>query len=108
MTLCELYETLKLHFGQQADPDTWWPIYYGRTVPPEFERTITNILVQNSSWGPVRGAVAALDQACLLTASGIAEAPEESIAECIKPTGLQTQKAKRLKNEEIQKTRISA
>jgi endonuclease III-like uncharacterized protein len=93
---CMLYETLKAKHGSRADPDTWWPIYYGRSVPPEFERAITNILVQNSRWRAVRQAVDALDSGGLLTASALAEAPVEAIAGCIRPTGLQTQKAQRL------------
>jgi hypothetical protein len=35
--LLDLYEMLKAHFGKLADPDVWWPIYYGRTEPPAFE-----------------------------------------------------------------------
>jgi len=55
-----LYDKLTNHFGPRSDPDTWWPIYANRTEPPEFERVITNVLVQNSSWRSVPAAVAAL------------------------------------------------
>ena len=97
MRLRELYETLLTRFGPHAEPATWWPIYVGRTVPPEFERAITNILVQNSSWRNVPSAVALLNQQGLLTAQALAETPEEIIATCVQPTGLKQQKTKRLK-----------
>jgi endonuclease-3 related protein len=92
-----LYEKLANHFGPRSDPDTWWPIFANRTAPPEFERVITNVLVQNSSWSSVPAAVQRLGELNLLTASTLASAPVERIAECIKPTGLQSQKALRLK-----------
>lgn len=97
MRLCELYETLLKRFGPHAEPATWWPIYVGRTVPPEFERAITNILVQNSSWRNVPSAVALLNHQGLLTAQALVDAPEEIIATCVQPTGMKQQKAKRLK-----------
>ena len=97
MTVGELYERLLSHFGASADPDTWWPIFYGASEPPEFERVITNILVQNGSWKPVRAAVDALYRRGLLTAAGLVRANEGTIAGCVRPTGLQAQKAKRLK-----------
>jgi endonuclease-3 related protein len=97
MTLRELYEELKRHFGARADPGTWWPVFFGRTDPPEFERAVSNVLVQNGSWRPVPQAMAALDRANLLTAAALADAPEAAIAECARPTGLQAQKARRLK-----------
>jgi endonuclease-3 related protein len=92
-----LYENLANHFGPRCDPDTWWPICANRTAPPEFERVITNVLVQNSSWRTVPATVQRLDEQNLLTASTLANAPVERIADCIKPTGLQSQKALRLK-----------
>jgi len=92
-----LYEKLTNHFGPRSDPDTWWPIFANRTEPPEFERVITNVLVQNSSWRSVPAAVRRLDEQNLLTANTLASAPAERIAECIKPTGLQAQKALRIK-----------
>ena len=95
MKLLELFETLRTYFGERADPDTWWPIYYGRTLPPEFERAITNLLVTRASWSRVRGAVDRLDQVSLLTAEALAEAREEVIASCLEPAhlGLQAQRA---------------
>ena len=94
----QLYALLKERHGAKADPATWWPIFYGRIVPPEFERLITNILVQNSNWKAVPAAVEALKTKELLQASAIAKAPVEQIAACIRPTGLQLQKAGRLRN----------
>ena len=92
-----LCEELANHFGPGSDPDTWWPIFANRTEPPEFERVITNVLVQNSSWMSVPVAVQRLDEQNLLTANTLASAPAGRIAECIKTTGLQTQKALRIK-----------
>jgi endonuclease-3 related protein len=97
MTLGELYHRLRSHFGAAADPDAWWPIFYGVSHPPEFERAVTNVLVQNGSWRPVRVAVEALYREGLLTAAGLARAEEGAIAECVRPTGLQALKARRLK-----------
>jgi endonuclease-3 related protein len=97
ITLRDLYERLRAHFGAAADPETWWPIFHGVTQPPEFERVITNILVQSGSWKPVQGATAALYREHLLTAVELSRADEAVIANCVKPTGLQVMKAKRLK-----------
>ncbi len=91
-----LFAQLMAKFATRADPDTWWPVYFGRTDPPRFERAITNVLVQNSSWSPVQRAVEALDRAGLLTARSLAEADLANIADCVKPTGLQKMKAERL------------
>lgn len=97
MTIVALYQSLKERFGSKSDPDSWWPIYYGRTDPPQFERVITNILVQNSSWKPVRAVVDSLAKQNLLSAQALASAHPEVIADCIRPTGLQRQKTGRLK-----------
>src|SRR5262245_35403754 len=98
MTLRDLYETLARKFGARADPDTWWPIFFGRTDPPAFERLITNVLVSQSQWKHVRPAVEALDRAGLLTSTGLADAAEADLAVCVKPVGFQTMKARCLKS----------
>ena len=98
MTLRELYEALRARYGERADPSTWWPVFFSRTDPPAFERVISNVLVQNGSWRPVPQAMEALDRAGLLTAAALAAAPEEAIAKCARPTGLQVQKARRLRD----------
>lgn len=97
MKLLNLYQELRKAFQDRCDPEKWWPVYKGRTDPPEFERVITNILVQNSSWKPVQRAVDALDSFGLLTSNAIVGATVDCIATCVKPTGLQVQKATRLK-----------
>src|SRR5262249_20079037 len=53
-------------------------------------------LVQNSNWRAVRAAADALNEKDLLTAAALARADEAVIAECVRPTGLQAQKAARL------------
>jgi len=97
MNIQAIYEKLRESHGSLCEPDNWWPIFYARTAPPSFERVISNILVQNSTWKAVPSAVHALARRNLLTASAIASAEAEHLAECVKPTGLQLQKAKRLK-----------
>src|SRR5687767_10424902 len=98
MTLRELYDRLYSHFGARSDPNTWWPVYYGVSRPPEFERALTNVLVQSGSWKPVRAAVDALHRHGLLTAAALADADETLVAACVQPTGLQAMKARRLKD----------
>ena len=98
MKLADIYNHLRERHGARSDPATWWPIFYGDSTPPEFERVITNLLVQSSNWKNVPSAVDKLHARNLLTASGMATAEAEEIAECIKTTGLQSQKARRLKN----------
>jgi endonuclease-3 related protein len=97
MDLEEIYHLLKDRHGPRSDPPTWWPVFYGHSKPPEFERVITNILVQSSTWKAVPAAVEALHHLNLLTARRLADAPVEEIAIAIKPTGLHLQKARRLK-----------
>jgi endonuclease-3 related protein len=97
MTLRELYDALRNKFGERADPNRWWPIFFGRTNPPEFERVITNVLVTQSRWPRVPRAVEALERAGLLTARTLARAEEAAIAACVQPVGFQTGKASCLK-----------
>lgn len=93
MGLVAVYKLLRERFGAQADPDTWWPIYYGCTEPPQFERAITGILVRNSHWRDVALAVEHLHAEGLLSARALAKAPRDLIAECVRPTSLQDVKA---------------
>src|SRR2546423_2239519 len=97
MELDEIYSLLKDRHGSRSDPATWWPIFYGNRKPPEFERVITNIRVQNSTWRAVPAAVEALHLQNLLSAQALADGDVEKIAICIRPTGLHLQKARRLK-----------
>jgi len=97
MTLLDLYEALRIKYGPRADPETWWPVYHGRTDPPAFERVITNVLVTQTDWRAVRAAVDALDRAGLLTAQALAAADEATVTACVKPVGFQAGKAKCLK-----------
>lgn len=92
--LVALYDQLHARHGARSDPDTWWPVYAARSSPPEFERAITNVLVQRTNWRQVQVAVAALDQAGLLTARALAAADPNEVARCIQTTGLHQQKAR--------------
>lgn len=96
MTLRELYNALAEQFGEHSDPDRWWPIYYGYSDPPAFERVITSVLVQRSSWRSVRPDVDRLAAARLLTARALADATPERIAACITRSGLALVKGERL------------
>lgn len=96
MVLRILFETLKSRFGSKADPDQWWPIFHGETVPREFERAITNTLVHNSNWRSIETAIAELHDAGLLTTAALSQASPDKVACCIRCTGLQVQKATRL------------
>lgn len=83
-------------FGDEAYPETWWPVYHGVTDPPVYERAITNILVQRSKWASVRPNLDRLADAGLLTAQALAESPTEAITRCIQTSGLAQQKTKTL------------
>ena len=78
MNVRPLYDMLLKKHGADAEPGTWWPIYHGQSEPPEFERTISNILVsRNSSWHAAVVDLGHLHEAGLLTAGAFARASVE-------------------------------
>jgi len=81
------YRRLRRHNG----PLGWWP---GETP---FEIAAGAILTQNTAWTNVEKAIAALQQAGLLSAAGIRSAPPGRLAALIRPAGYFRQKTRKLK-----------
>jgi len=87
-TLQWLHDRLHDHYG----PQLWWP------ADTLFEVMVGAILTQNTAWSNVEKAIANLRAQHALSASAIAEAPHETLAEWIRPSGYFNIKAKRLQN----------
>jgi endonuclease-3 related protein len=86
--LDELYQRLWETFGPQG----WWP---GDTP---FEVAVGAILTQNTNWGNVARAIAALKDRGLLDPHALHDLPEAELARFIRPAGYYNVKARRLKN----------
>ncbi|MCX5892651.1 MAG: endonuclease III domain-containing protein [Deltaproteobacteria bacterium] len=86
--LKELYDKLWQAFGPQG----WWP---GETP---FEVAVGAILTQNTNWGNVARAIAALKDRDLLSPQALHDLPEAELAGLIRPAGYYNLKARRLKN----------
>lgn len=86
--LKELYDKLWQTFGPQG----WWP---GETP---FEVAVGAILTQNTNWGNVARAIAALKDRELLEPQTLHDLPEPELALLIRPAGYYNIKARRLKN----------
>jgi endonuclease III related protein len=86
--LNELYEKLWRAYGSQG----WWP---GDTP---FEVAVGAILTQNTNWGNVARAIAALKDLGLLAPRALHDLPEPELAQLIRPAGYYNVKARRLKN----------
>lgn len=87
-SLLEVYQRLYDHFG----PRRWWP------ADTAFEMIIGAILTQNVSW---KGAVRAIDNLKAegwLDAGAIVAAPQEKLAEVLRPARYHFQKAQKLKD----------
>lgn len=68
----------------------WWP---GETP---FEVMVGAVLTQNAAWSNVERAIANLKSAGMLDPKALAEAPPETVAELIRPSGYFNVKARRL------------
>ncbi len=86
--LKELYDKLWQAFGPQG----WWP---GETP---FEVAVGAILTQNTNWGNVARAIAALKDRDLLEPQALHDLPEAELAQLIRPAGYYNLKARRVKN----------
>jgi endonuclease-3 related protein len=86
--LKELYDRLYQAFGPQG----WWP---GETP---FEVAVGAILTQNTNWGNVARAIAALKERELLEPQALYDLYEAELAGIIRPAGYYNLKARRLKN----------
>ncbi len=98
-TFLSLYETLFTSYGPQG----WWPInneYKKRLTlsdPEKFEIIIGSLLTQNTSWIQVEKALNELRKNNCLTPQKIIETKQETLAQYIKSSGYNNQKAERLK-----------
>lgn len=86
--LMAVYERLQAALG----PSHWWP---GETP---LEVMVGAILTQNTSWSNVEKALERLKREGVLSISALHQAPEEQLAEWIRPAGYFRVKARRLKN----------
>lgn len=86
--LQKIYDRLYRRFG----PQYWWP---GQTP---FEVMVGAILTQNTNWGNVEKAIAALRKEKALTCKAIAGMDRKTLASLIRPAGYYNIKAARLKN----------
>lgn len=91
--LSELYGRLRAHFGALTGPQAarpWWPIF-GNDAP--FEMLVGAVLVQQTRWETVEGAILRLLAAGLLSPAAMAEADAGTLAVLIRPAAFHTQKA---------------
>jgi len=86
--LTDIYRRLLTTYG----PQHWWP---ARTRE---ETIIGAVLTQNTAWGNVERAIAALRRARCLTLRRIHRLPLEQLEELVRPSGTYRVKAQRLKN----------
>ncbi|HBV99070.1 MAG: endonuclease [Peptococcaceae bacterium BICA1-7] len=86
--LLDIYQKLYDHFG----PRGWWP------AETPFEVCVGAILTQNVAWRNVVKAIDALRKEGLLEADSLYLAPDEKVAELIRPTRYYNQKTRRLKD----------
>jgi len=86
--LLAIYEALHADHG----PRGWWP---GRT---RLEIIVGAILTQNTAWGNVEKAIAALRARRWLSLAALRAAPEAALAAAVRPSGYFRQKARKLKS----------
>lgn len=92
-SLLEIYTLLRNHFGPLTGPDTaapWWPIY---GAEPAFEMLVGAVLVQQTRWETVEGAILRLIGADLLSPPAMAGVAPDELATLIRPAAFHTQKA---------------
>ena len=81
-----LLERLSEAFG----PQDWWP------AETAFEVLVGAVLTQNAAWRNVEQAIARLRVRGWLSATAIVNAPDDTLRECIRPSGYYNVKAQRL------------
>ncbi len=86
--LTAIYKALFKAYG----PQHWWP---GDTL---FEMMVGAVLTQNTAWGNVEKAIAALKKRRLLSLSRLHDTPGRRLASLIRPSGYFNIKSQRLKN----------
>ena len=77
LELEKIFELLYAAYG----PQHWWP------AKTAFEVCVGAILAQNTAWTNVEKAIARLRRAGLLGAEALRAAPEEALAEAVRPAG---------------------
>lgn len=82
-----IYTLLEAHFGLNP---AWWPIF-GDDAP--FEMLLGAILVQQTRWEAVEGAILRLRDAGLLAPEALAQADAAAVAALLRPVAFHTQKA---------------
>jgi len=87
LSLRAVYERLRAEYGGQQ----WWP------AETPFEVMVGAVLTQNTAWTNVERAIANLRQARALDPEAIVRAPQERLAEWIRPSGYFNVKTERLK-----------
>lgn len=91
--LRDIYVRLRAHFGALTGPAAarpWWPIFSGDAP---FEMLVGAVLVQQTRWETVEGAILRLLAAGLLSPLAIAAADVAGLAALIRPAAFHTQKA---------------
>jgi len=88
----DLYLSLQKLDLLKTSPEFWWPNAY------RFEVVVGAILTQNTQWKRVEESLDNLRSNDLLTLEAIAEAPEELLVECVRPSGFFKAKSKNIKS----------
>jgi len=83
----KLYDCLEAAIG----PTFWWP------ADTSFEMSIGAILTQNAPWSGAEKSIANLREGGLFDVHAISNAPEQTLADAIRPSIYYNQKAKKLK-----------
>ncbi|MCX7792485.1 MAG: Fe-S cluster assembly protein HesB [Chloroflexaceae bacterium] len=92
-SLAAIFARLRAHFGPLTGPGAarpWWPVF-GTDAP--FEMLVGAVLVQQTRWETVEGAILRLLAAGLLGPQAMASAATETIAALIRPAAFYGQKA---------------
>ncbi|MCG8349875.1 MAG: Fe-S cluster assembly protein HesB [Chloroflexales bacterium] len=92
-SLQHIYAVLQQHFGilhDETAPSAWWPIFGDE---PLFEMLLGAVLVQQTRWETVEGAIVRLRDANLLAPNALARASADTLASLLRPVAFYTQKA---------------
>lgn len=85
--LLSLYSALAAHYAHEPH---WWPLF---SQQPQFEVIVGAVLVQQTRWEAVEGAVQRLIAHDWLSAAALAAADTSELAALIRPCAFHTQKA---------------
>ncbi|GAB4208268.1 MAG: (Fe-S)-cluster assembly protein [Roseiflexaceae bacterium] len=85
--LLKVYDALAEHFGHEPH---WWPLF---SDTPQFEVLVGAVLVQQTRWEAVEGAVRRLIDRGMLSPAGIGGADTAELAALLRPCAYYNQKA---------------